>query len=295
METQLRVGLVGAGSWARTVHAPGLAEHPGIALSAVWTRREDAAAALAEDYAALACGSYDELLSEVDAVAFAVPPSVQAALAIRAAEAGKHMILEKPLATTVADAERVAGAVAEAGVASLMVLTLRYALRTREWLDGLAAAGGWAGGGARWLSGALLGEKYGNSPWRHTEGALGDVGPHVFDLMDAALGEITAVLAARRTSGDLWHVLLEHAGTATSTVALSTRLPMRPTVVEFAVYGEHGYRTLGRAPDATAESYTALLDDFAAMIASGTRKHPCDVHRGVHLQRILAECLRVAG
>ncbi|EHR53638.1 putative dehydrogenase [Saccharomonospora marina XMU15] len=293
MQARLRVGLVGAGAWGRTVHAPGLADHPATRLTGVWTRRPDPAAALARQFGARMFGSFAELLDSVDAVAFAVPPSVQAELAPRAAAAGKHLILEKPLATDLVGARRIADAVDEHGVVALLMLTLRYALPTRDWLAGLAEAGSWAGGSARWLSGALLGEVYGNSPWRHTEGALADIGPHAFDLLDAALGEITGVLAASRDSNDLWHVLLEHSGGARSTVALSNRLPMRPTVVEFAVYGEHGFRSLAGKPHSRAESYTSLLDDFAAMIATGTLAHPCDVRRGVHLQRVIADCFRL--
>lgn len=276
------------------MHAPGLADHPATVLSAVWTRRPDAATALAHEHAAEVAGSFEDLLDRVDAVAFAVPPSVQAELAPHAARAGKHLILEKPLAPDLARAERVAESVADAGVAALLMLTLRYALPTRDWLAGLADVGGWAGGSGRWLSGALLSDRYGNAVWRHELGALGDIGPHVFDLLDAALGEITSVLAARHTDGDLWHVLFEHAGGATSTATLAARLPVTPTAVEFAVYGEHGLRLLGREPDGAATSYTALLDDLAALVDSGIRTHPCDVTRGVHLQRVLADCARVA-
>ena len=294
VDTQVRVGLVGAGSWARRVHAPGIAAHPATVLSAVWTRRPEVASALADEHGAKACGSYTELLEQVDAVAFAVPPSVQSELACTAAEAGKHLILEKPLATGVEQAQRVAQAVSDAGVVALLMLTLRYAHRTRDWLRELTEKGGWTGGSARWLSGALLGNKYGNAAWRHRIGALGDIGPHVFDLMDAALGEITSVVAARRDDDGLWHVMVEHAGGATSTASLASRLPIMPTAIEFAVYGEHGLRTLSREPNAEAASFAALLDDFTAMIDSGAREHPCDVHRGVHLQRILAECQKLA-
>ncbi|EID54507.1 Gfo/Idh/MocA family protein [Saccharomonospora xinjiangensis] len=288
--SQLRVGLVGAGSWARRVHAPGLADHPATTLSAVWTRRPDAAAELAREYEVAACDTFAELLHRVDAVAFAVPPAAQGDLAVTAAEAGKHLILEKPLAADLAQAERVARAVSSSGVVALLFLTLRYALRTRDWLADLAQTGGWAGGSARWLSGALLGDRYGKAAWRHEIGALGDIGPHALDLIDAALGTITRVVAARHDNGDLWHILLEHDGGATSTVTLASRLPIMPTAVEFTVYGPGGLRVLGREPDSRAESFTALLDDLAAMIDSGVREHPCDVHRGVHLQRLLEEC-----
>jgi len=292
---QLCVGLVGTGPWARTVHAPGLADHPGTVLSAVWARRPEAAKELADAHCAVAAGSLDELFEQVDAVAFAVPPAAQAELGVRAAEAGKHLILEKPIAADVAGAQRLADAVAAADVAALVVLTLRYSAQTREWLDGIAEAGGWAGGGARWLSGALLSGQYASSAWRQEGGgALADVGPHALDLLDAALGPITDVIAARRSEGDLWHLMLAHDGGAISTATLSLRLPVQPTVVELAVWGEHGYRTLGRKPGSAQESYTALLDDFAAMISSGTTAHPCDVRRGLHLQKLLERAQEIA-
>ena len=293
-EQRLRVGLVGAGPWARTVHAPGLADHPGAELTTVWARRADAARELADVHGTAVSETFDELLAQVDAVSFAVPPPTQAELATLAAKAGKHVILEKPIAPDVVTAERLADAVATAGVASLVMLTLRFAMETRDWLGALEDAGGWTGGSARWLSGALLGGDYSGSPWRHESGALADIGPHAFDLLDAALGRIEKVLAAHRTPEDLWHLMFAHEGGATSTATLSLRLPVRPTVVEVAVYGHHGFRSLGRKPGAAPECYTALLDDFAAMIATGTTSHPCDVHRGLHLQRVLDEARQIA-
>jgi predicted dehydrogenase len=291
----LRVGLIGTGPWARNVHAPGLADHPGTTLTAVWSRSPEPARELAEAHGAAVAVSVDDLLDQVDAVAFAVPPAVQGELAVQAAEAGKHLILEKPIAADLVSAQRLADAVTAAGVATLVVLTLRYAAQTREWLADIAESGGWQGGSARWLSGALLGGVYEGSPWRVAEGALADIGPHVFDLMDATLGTITKVLAANRTPDDLWQVMFQHEGGATSTATLSLRLPVQPSVAEFAVYGRHGYRTLGRKSGSSAESYTALLDDFAAMVACGATEHPCDVRRGLHLQRIIHEARLLAG
>ena len=78
-ETTVRTGLVGAGPWATVMHAPLLAGGPGTSLEAVWARREDAATELAQQYGASVAGSFDELLERCDAIAFAVPPDVQAA------------------------------------------------------------------------------------------------------------------------------------------------------------------------------------------------------------------------
>jgi predicted dehydrogenase len=287
VDEQVRVGLIGAGGWAQRIHAPGLANHPGVRLTSVWARRRDAAEPLAHSYCAEIADDPASLISQVDAVAFAVPPAVQAELALQAVKAGRHVILEKPIGSTLDEAERLADAIADAGVVSLVALVRRFAPETVEWLSGLQSTGGWVGGNAQWMSGALLSDDYANSAWRHENGALLDIGPHVIDLMDAALGEVTDVVAATRGPRDLWHILLRHAGGATSTITISLKMPLRPTVVDFSVYGDHGYRTLPGRESPADQCYTALLDDFVAMVHSGTVTHPCDAQRGLHIQRII--------
>ncbi|CAM4114161.1 Gfo/Idh/MocA family protein [Kibdelosporangium persicum] len=288
----MRVGLIGAGLWAERAHAPGLAEHPGVHFTSVWARRRDAADTMAKAYCIEPADSPAELFDQVDAVAFAVPPAVQAELALRAVAAGKHVILEKPIAATVDEAKRLAGAIADAGVVSLVSLVRRFAQETKDWLADLHATGGWVGGNAQWMSGALLSEDYSGSAWRHESGALLDVGPHVIDLMDAALGTITDVLGASRGQRDLWHFILGHETGATSTITISLRMPLRPTVVDFSVYGDNGYRTLPGRETPSDQAFTVLLDDFVAMVHSGTTSHPCDAQRGLHLQRIIEDIAR---
>ncbi|MFI9008916.1 Gfo/Idh/MocA family protein [Actinosynnema sp. NPDC053489] len=287
MDEQLRVGLVGAGPWATSVHAPGIADHPGTRLAAVWARREEAAAELAEVHGATAVRTPEELLDAVDAVAFAVPPEVQAGIAVAAAERGRHLILEKPIAASVEDAERLADAVRANGVASLVVLTKRYAPETREQLEQLDRVGGWVGGSARWLNGGLLSGPYSKSPWRHERGPLDDVGPHAFDLLDAALGTITDVVAADRSEHDVWQVVFRHEGGATSVATMTMSLPLNPGIAEVVVYGEHGHRVLADRGTTAQQAFTNLLDDFVAMVDSGTTEHPLDVRRGLHLQRVI--------
>jgi predicted dehydrogenase len=269
------------------VHAPGIADHPGTRLTAVWARREEAAAEVADTYRATVAKTPEELLDQVDAVAFAVPPEVQAEIAIKAAGLGKHLILEKPIAATLADAERLADAVQGNNVASLVVLTKRFAPETREQLAQLAGTGGWIGGSARWLTGALLGGPFSNSPWRHERGPLDDVGPHAFDLLDATLGTITDVIAADRSEHGLWQVVFQHEGGATSVATMTMTLPLNPSIAEVIVYGEHGHRVLADRGTTAQQCFTNLLDDFVAMVDSGTTEHPLDVHRGLHLQRII--------
>jgi len=119
MTRSLRFGLVGTGCWAQITHAPTLASTDGIEFAAVWGPNSGAAGELAGRYHATAHDDISACLANVDAVAFAVPPGVQAPIAVRAAKAGKHLLLEKPIAISAADGDALAGAVEQAGVTSV--------------------------------------------------------------------------------------------------------------------------------------------------------------------------------
>ena len=282
----LRMGLVGAGPWAHRVHGPGIAAHPRTELVATWARRPEAAAETAAIGGATPFTDFDDMLRQVDAVAFAVPPSVQAPLAARAAAAGKHLVLEKPVAPSVGEAEALVAAVERAGVVSSVVLTFRYGLATRAWLDEVHRIGQWDGGLARWFSGTLLDSKYERSQWRHDGGALADIGPHVFDLLDEALGTIDSVEQARLTEQGVWHVMLGHSNGRVSTATLSMHTPAQPAVTDFTLHGPHGVLAFDASGEAT-DRYAVLLDDFVRLVDGGTAEHPLDVRRGLHLQRLL--------
>lgn len=296
----MRVGLVGAGPWAHRVHGPALAAHPDVELAGVWVRRPEAAAELAGALGCRALPDLDALLATVDAVALAVPPHVQAGIAVRAAAAGRHLVCEKPLALDLPAAREVAAAVATAGVHSAMVLTLRFDPGVREWLD--AGPGGVAGpdtvGTARWLSGSLLGGPYAGSGWRADHGALFDLGPHLVDLLDAALGPVTGVAWAHHAEPDLWQVGLRHAGGARSTAVLSLRVPVDPSEVEVALFGRDApggrHRFSGRVADATA-CYARLLDDLVAAVRGAGPPPAFDVARGLRLQELVDEARVLAG
>jgi hypothetical protein len=96
----MRFGLFGTGPWAHLAHAPALAAHPDVEFVGVWgrnpaRRRRWPASTARKPYAEI-----DELIADVDAIAIALPPDVQAPIALRAARAGKHLLLDKPVAFT---------------------------------------------------------------------------------------------------------------------------------------------------------------------------------------------------
>ncbi len=152
----------------------------------------------------------------MDAVAFAVPPHVQAPLAIRAAEAGKHLLLEKPIALSVEDADAVVTAVEKASVASVVFFTWRFNREIRAWLADEQARGGWSGSGwsggvAVWLGTSLQPDSPFNTPWRQEKGALWDLGPHLVGMLWACLGPVTSVTAVAG-QGDVAHLVLAARG-----------------------------------------------------------------------------------
>jgi predicted dehydrogenase len=280
----LRVGLVGAGPWASLVHGPMLAAGPETELAGVWARRLDAATELAARHGVEAFEQLEQLFAVVDAVAFAVPPAVQADLAARAAAAGKALLLEKPIADDLASAERLVAEIDRAGVPSLVVLTWRYAEPVRKFLAATAQETLDGGTGAFLSNGLLVGPF--RTPWRLERGPLLDLGPHVIDLLAAALGPVTAVHAR----GELrrWvNLVLEHQSGATSQAALSASVAVNPYRAYVEVFGETANLSVDCTTVTTGETFATLRAELAATVSSG-RPHPLDAHHGLELQRLLA-------
>ncbi len=286
-----RVGLVGAGPWATMFHAPMLAGASRLELTVVWARRPEAAAALADRFGVQAVDSFDQLLTRCDAVAFAVPPGVQAALAVRAAEARRHLLLEKPVATTLADAERVAAAVDRAGVRSQVVLTIRYRPEVRAFLRTVVPETVTYVRGSFVGNGALAGSPF-STPWRQSsEAGLLDVGPHTFDLLEAVAGPVTEVRAAVR--GGVTTASTVHRYGAVGQVALSITTPEGPGGVDLDVVTDTGFVTMPNGPADEASVWRAITDELATTIESG-EPHSLDVHHGVRLQHVLDAVSRSA-
>lgn len=281
----IRIGLVGAGPWTGRFHAPMVSASPHTTLEAVWARRPEAAAEVTKEYGGVAVETYDELLERVDAVAFAVPPDVQAAMAPRAARAGKHLVLEKPLAFTLEDAREIADAVEESGVSAVLMLRNRFTDAGRTFVE--AARGSRARGGhAQFVTGAALEGNDFATPWRIARGAVWDIGPHSLDLLDAAMGRIEEVTA----TGDplRWVSLVtRHEGGAIGQVSLSITTPHTPGTLHCEVWTEAGPVVFdGAVSDAEEGVGDALMEALAVAVQAGGDS-AIGVRRGLELQRLL--------
>ena len=276
----LAVAVVGAGPWAEKVYAPMFAAGPQTRLAGVWSRTSAAAQTLAAAHAAPAFADYDAMLGECEAVAFAVPPDVQVEFAIRAARAGKHLILDKPLAYTLAEAERLRDAVVAAGVVTQFTLTHRFRPKTAAFLTDAAD---FSAVGARlaFLSGAFLRGPYANA-WRREHGVLHDLGPHAFDLLEAALGPAVAM----RGCGDprRWVTLaIEHASGAISDVTLSGVMQLPQSVFRLDLYGPAGVLEFDAVAASADDPWSEARRSFVEAVRTG-RSPAIDVHRGVLVQ-----------
>ncbi|RBY93228.1 Gfo/Idh/MocA family protein [Blastococcus sp. TF02A-30] len=284
----MRFGVLGTGHWARAVHATALAAHPTAELVGIWGRDVAKAKALGAEFDVPGFADVDELLGQVDAVAIALPPDVQAPLAERAAAAGKHLLLEKPIALTTEAADRVVAAVQASGVASVVFFTFRFQAATSTWLT-QAARTHLAGGAGSWLS-SLAGTPFAASPWRQEHGALWDIGPHALSLLVPALGPVVAVQAGAGLR-DTVHLVLTHESGVASTVTLSHTVTPMSTGIEFFVHGDAGRLVLLPDTETAVQAFSVAVDELGqAAVAGGV--HPCDVGFGRDVVQVLETAVR---
>jgi predicted dehydrogenase len=260
-----------------------LAAGPATRLAGVWARRPEAARALAERHGAAPATTVGALLERCEAVALAVPPDVQAELALEAARRGKHLLLEKPLALDLDAARRLVAVIEAAGVVSQLLLSYRYRADTEAFL---ATARGFAASGARaaFLGSGALGGPFA-TPWRREHGALLDLGPHVIDLLEAALGPIVT-LAARGDPRRWLALTCTHASGAISDAALSATVRVPATVWRLELFGESGSLEFDAAAHADAAPWPRVAREFAAAVRAG-RSHVLDARHGLRLQELI--------
>ncbi|MGV9499607.1 Gfo/Idh/MocA family protein [Streptomyces sp. NPDC003642] len=282
----MRIGLLGTGPWAQIAHAPALSGHDELDFAGVWGRRPEAAKELAERHGVRAYDDVDALLADVDAVAVALPPQVQADLAVRAARAGCHLLLDKPLAPTVEQGRAVVAAADAAGVASVVFFTTRFQPGPQTWIAEQAAVPGWFTARAQWLGAVFTSESPFATPWRREKGALWDVGPHALSVLLPVLGDVRHVTAAAYGPGDTVYVVLDHAGGASSTLTLSLTAPPAAAGATVELRGEAGVAVLPEGTDGAVPALMRAADALLATVRTG-RPHPCDAAFGLRVTEIL--------
>ena len=111
------IGIIGCGKIAQVRHIPEYAAHPQARLAGYYDLNQERAQALAAQWGGQAYPTWEALLADpaIDAVSICAANTAHAELTIAALRAGKHVLCEKPMATTLADCEAMAAAARESG------------------------------------------------------------------------------------------------------------------------------------------------------------------------------------
>lgn len=284
----LRFGLFGTGYWATETHAAALATHPDAELVGIWGRDPAKAATLAGRYAVPAFDDVDALIDAVEAVAIALPPGVQATIAARAADAGRHLLLDKPISLTVADADVLVKAVQRRGVASVVFFTNRFRPDVSGALAAAAATGGWYGARVTMFASIFDPEgPYTRSAWRKEWGGLWDLGPHALSLLVPVLGTVTEVSAVSAPHATT-HLILRHESDAVSTCSLTIDAAPEATAYDVIFYGDNGAEPLPRGLGTAVDAFHRAVDQLVREVETGDRDQQVGVRFGRDVVAVLA-------
>ena len=194
---KIRIGIMGAG-YIAGVHAGVLARDERTQLTAVYDVDEKAAEKLAATFDCTAVATTLELLQRSDAVYITTPNTQHVSLAIASIETGKHVFCEKPLATNVADAERVFNLASESRGVFQVGHNRRFAPVYTTLKQMLAETHPPHSAHVKMNRGELLKPEWTGDP-SVTGGFLYETPIHMFDMMRFLFGEVESLFAVGST------------------------------------------------------------------------------------------------
>ena len=192
-------------------------------------------------------GGHEELIAddEVEAVAVCVPVSLHAEVAVAALEAGKHVLIEKPMTLSVEDAERIREAAGRSRGVVMIGLNIRHHRLIRRARELVLAGGLGEIQAIRTVFTSSFDYRETAQPWRFRRdaggGVVAEMGPHHFDLWRFVTGreveEVFASSSSDRDEDETAVVVGVLAGGARAETLLSQR---STNVNEVEVFGELG-------------------------------------------------------
>jgi predicted dehydrogenase len=195
----VKVGVIGCGSIAKNRHFPEYESHQETEIIAVCDIVPDRANAAAQRYGAQAYTDYIELLKneEIEAISVCTPNYLHARITVAALEAGKHVLCEKPMATSLADAEKMNEAAAKSGKILMIGHNQRFVpshQKAKQLIESGEVGKVYSFRTAFGHSGPETWSVDGLESWFFKKdqaviGAMGDLGVHKADLLRYILGE----------------------------------------------------------------------------------------------------------
>jgi predicted dehydrogenase len=266
--TQLGVAVIGTG-FGQKVHIPGLQAHHRTEVVAVWNRSRAQAQQVAERHGiGFASDSLAEILAQanVQAVTLATPPFAHYDMACEIIQASKHLLLEKPVTLSVAEAEHLQALAAEYSVIVVPDFEFRYIPAWQYFAELLSQE---KVGQKRLIKIDWLASSRANSErawdWYAQKqlggGALGSIGSHTFDCIHWLFGPATELSATLSTaikrrpdphSGEMKPVDSDDSCAIALTLADGTLCQVTLSAVSYAgrghwveVYGDQGTLVIG--------------------------------------------------
>jgi predicted dehydrogenase len=298
----IRVGVIGTGAISQVVHVPIFAEREDVELVAVADADEHKAEALSKRFGVPHVLSTEETMArpDLDAVVISTPNHLHEEMAIAALEAGKHVFVERPLATTAEGAKRVIDVAEREG--KILVVGMPHRFR-----PGVAALRNFIAGGelgdlyavrGSWMTRLMPASRH---TWRYDRqeaggGALIDLGVPALDLClwlvgFPAMKRVSCITSAGDSAvEDAATLMAETADGVALTLEVSNRLFAGEDRYYARVMGTEGsgslpplevFKQLGGRPievtprqprpqggeNPYTNAYRRLLDDFVQSVA----------------------------
>ena len=194
-----RIGIIGSGAIVDAAHLPTYRK-AGVPVTAIWARNAEKARALAATHNITTIHeSLDDLLADpaVEVVDIAVTPDAQVEIALRALDAGKHLLCQKPLALDLADAQRIVDRAAERG----LLVAVQQQMRFEEGMRAARAMieRGWIGEVTNIIFDVNIWTDFAGWGWLGTEPRLEIFyhSIHYFDTIRAILGDPVRVFSTQ--------------------------------------------------------------------------------------------------
>ena len=292
----VRVASLGMGWWS-DVLADAAVRTPEIEIVKCFTRSEDKRNAFAKKYKCEAVASYEEILSDdsIQGIINTTPNSVHLETTRKAAEAGKHVFLDKPISNTIADAKAITRIVKDCRI----ILSVGYQRRREnhfKWIRDRIAEGTF---GKLVQAEANISRdregKFDLTSWRYTAegmpgGVMLQIGVHYVDVLETILGQVKSVsgmasqLVLPGDNPDIAGLLMKHENGAISTLNAGYASASEYYLINIygkemtAYYDVHnGLRTLKRHADEVVpvackknDTIAEELEEFAACIRGET-------------------------
>lgn len=194
---KIKIGIIGAG-YIGGVHAAVLARDERVHVSAIYDLVDERAQSLSRSSGANVSPSAEELIASSDAVYITTPNTKHTELAITAAEAGKHVFCEKPMATNLADAQKVLDAAGKSKAVFQVGHNRRFApvyAALRQMISEEAAP---HSAHVKMNRGELVNPEWVGDP-QITGGFLYETTIHMFDMLRFLFGEVAHLSALGST------------------------------------------------------------------------------------------------